>query len=34
MEIIDMFSLSYVKYAFDYDFWLYYISYGMFGVNL
>jgi len=28
------YSLSYVKYAFDYSLWLYYISYGMCGVNL
>ena len=33
-KYLPMFSLSYVKFAFDYGFWLYYISYGMCGVNL
>ena len=33
-KYLPLFCLSYVKYAFSYSFSLYYISYGMCGVNL
>ena len=33
-KYLPLFCLSYVKYAFGYGFWLYYLSYGMCGVNL